>query len=142
MAPVATTTNSYITQVDAAVYFDERLHTDTWDDASADDQERSLIHATRILDTYVEWFETPDKTLDIDQAIKNATCELALVQLSGDTQKVDDMNGIKSLKVAGAVEIEKESGSRTSIIAAHIWAMISHLGSSKITTGSIEIVRS
>lgn len=46
----ASNANSYVTVATADTYFDERVNTSAWDDASTDNQERALIMATRRLD--------------------------------------------------------------------------------------------
>lgn len=46
--PGASNANSYLTQAEADAYFETRLHVDAWDDA--DDKERALMMATRVLD--------------------------------------------------------------------------------------------
>jgi hypothetical protein len=43
-------TNTYISLTDAAAYFNERLYSEAWNDATADDQARALIMATRHID--------------------------------------------------------------------------------------------
>lgn len=104
--------NSFATVSEADDYFDERLNTSDWDDASTDDKERALIMATRRIDR--ETFEgtrvDPDpedqqlawpRTGVVDQdgrvfdndvipdAIKHATFELALV-IIGDEDFLAD----------------------------------------------------
>lgn len=43
-------TNSYISVADATTYFNDRLYADSWTAASADDQAKALIMATKTLD--------------------------------------------------------------------------------------------
>ena len=135
----ADTTNSYSTVAQAEVYFDARLHAGAWTGAEADDKERALIQATRILDSYVTWAEVPDKAAP-PQTITDATCELALVLLSGDVQAKDDMEGIQQVSIAGMSITAATTAKR--IIPAHIRLLIGEYGVIKGGTGSIELVRS
>jgi hypothetical protein len=136
----ATTSNSYIVKTDADTYFDERLHCSAWSAADSEDNERALIHATRILDGYIKWHKTPDKTDNdnIDQAIKDATCEMALVLLDGDMQVKDDMDGLSSVSLSG-MSVAKNGEKK--VIPAHVFRLISHLGQRRGYTGSLTIVR-
>lgn len=104
--------NAYATVAEATAYFDERLDTDDWDNASSDEQKRALIMATRRIDQ--ETFEGEKADLDpedqslewprvgadgpnghvfdndeLPTRLKQATYELALVLL-GDTGFLDD----------------------------------------------------
>ena len=110
MAPVlvatlaGATSNSYITVVDAGIYFDNRLDATDWAAASADNKAASLITATGWLDTLdfygdrsvttqaLKWPRI-DVTCDgveadatfIPREIKDATCEAALALLRNPT---------------------------------------------------------
>lgn len=99
--------NCYVTLSEASDYFDERLYTSDWDDATQDDQERALIMATRRLDqeSYegvrddvdhedqaLEWPRSGATHPDghaydhdvIPPLVKRATYELALVLIGED----------------------------------------------------------
>jgi hypothetical protein len=67
----------------------------------------------------------------IPQKIKDAQCELALVLISQDTQALPGTAGFKSIGVAGAVDLEIDKYDRTKEIPAHVFKIVSHLGSRK-----------
>jgi hypothetical protein len=91
-----------------------------------------------LLDTYLEWHEIPDKASpELDQAIKDATCEMALVLLKGDTQVKDDMEGLESVGLKGMTV--KAKGKKR-IIPSHVYLMIADLAYLK--GHSTEVVRS
>lgn len=120
------TSNSYVDVSSADEYFDNRLHTATWDAASADDRARSLIMATTGLDYRIDWdgikadteqaLAWPrDGLLDDDGNIlddeslpvelTNATCDYALILLDNDLTGLPGTAGVKSLK-ADVVTLE------------------------------------
>ena len=132
----ADSSNSYLILSEAVIYFDARLHSLPWDNAETEDHDRALIQATRLLDTYLVWHEIPDKT-DPGQAIKDATCEMALVLLSGDTQVKDDLEGLESVGLKGMAIKAK---GKKQVVPAHVYMIVSHLADRK-NTGVIEIVR-
>ncbi len=47
--------NSYATIAEADFYFEKRLHTQTWDNATDEDKAKALMWATRLLDEQVSW---------------------------------------------------------------------------------------
>lgn len=83
----------YITIADATIYFSERLHTEVWDEASNTDRLKALIMATRTIDKLNFIGDKTDsaQTLqfprggdsNVPDAIKEATCEVALRLLDG-----------------------------------------------------------
>jgi len=114
--------NSYATVAEADSYFDERLNSSDWDNASADNKKRALIMATRRLDQ--EPFEGVKTDLDPeDQALewprsgasgpnghvfdndelptrlKHATFELGLVILGGDFLADSGLEGFEKVEV-------------------------------------------
>lgn len=83
----------YITRSNANVYFSQKLGTIPWDSATAIDQEKALIQATRMIDRLV-FAGTKSESdqrrqfprggdVEIPKAIQYATCELALQLLNG-----------------------------------------------------------
>ena len=62
-----TAANSYITLADAEIYFEKRLHTDDWTNASDADKNKALVQACRIIDSYCTWLGCPSTTT---QALK------------------------------------------------------------------------
>jgi hypothetical protein len=101
------TSNSFISADDAGVYFDNRLNSTAWDDASSSDKDKALITAskelnllcwkgTRVSSTQAlawprSWVINPDSAFTQDyysesvipDRVKNATCEYALELLKG-----------------------------------------------------------
>lgn len=84
---------SYATSSEAQVYFDKRLNTDAWDDASSEDREKALGQATTIIDrlnflgakadtAQVNQFPRGEDT-ETPQDIKDASSEIALALLDG-----------------------------------------------------------
>jgi hypothetical protein len=106
------TANSYISEVDASSYFDERLNVGAWTAAVSDDRARALISATRWVDT--QWFKgdkaTKEQALEfprdgddvIPVAVQWAVCEVVLALLAAGTTDllaVDSTAGVKRKKV-------------------------------------------
>lgn len=148
----ATSDNSFCLIEEAETYFDERLHSSAWFSATEEDQHRALIQATRIFNTYLRWNDedgdgvvgdTDDEdeaVVAVDDALRFAACEMALVLLQEDTQVKDDMEGIDSIAVAG-INI-KRGTDRKRVIPPHVFAMISHLATYRAAAGSIRVIRS
>lgn len=148
----ATADNSFCLLAEAAAYFDERLHSSAWFSATEEDQHRALIQATRIFNTYLRWndedgddvvgdTDDEDETVvTVDDALRFATCEMALVLLQEDTMVKDDMEGLESIAVAG-INIKRGSDKKR-IIPAHVFSMISHLATYRSASGTIGIIRS
>lgn len=119
----ADSSNSYLILATAESYFETRLHKDAWDAATSEEKETVLINATRLLDSYLVWNEIPDKD-NPDQAIIDATCEMALVILSGDTQVRDDMEGLESVGLKG---MNVRARGKKRIIPPHVFLLVSDL---------------
>lgn len=119
--------NAYLTVAAAALYFDTRPTSASWDDASAGARIRALIQATRQIDTLrfrgesvtdaqaLKWprvsvfnedgYEYP--TNAIPQIVQDATCEAAFQMLvaGADTLADTGLEGFKRAKV-GPLEVE------------------------------------
>ncbi len=111
-----TPTNAYIGVMDAQAYFDSRLGSDAWDQATADDQLKALVMATKKIDllrfigqkaeiTQVLEFPRLGQSA-VPQCVLEATCELAL-QLLDDVDsgiEIDNLavisEGFSTLKTA------------------------------------------
>ena len=117
-------TNSYISLADAETYFEGRLNSDSWDDASEDNKNRALVSATRNIDRQflegekyssdqiLEFPRTIDETTTIPTSVEEATCEEAISQLEEGYQiKKDIRDGLKSKKVG---DMSKSYNSNTS----------------------------
>ena len=83
----------YISVVDADTYFDERLNSDAWEDATTADKTKALITSTRMIDrlnfrgnktvaTQSEQFPRGEDT-EVPDDIKYACCEIAIALLDG-----------------------------------------------------------
>lgn len=83
----------YITVYDADTYFLTRFPSDEWDSASADNKEKALAHASRLIDTLNfigdRHLDTQDMEFPrgddivVTESVKLATCEIAIALLSG-----------------------------------------------------------
>jgi len=127
---ITVSTDSYISVDDADTYFAARLESGSWDDATDDNQERALKQATRLLDQSYDWFslltdedqalgwprqgvyDCEIRLLDEDTIptqVENATCELAIYLLDGNTADRPVLlgQGFKRAKV-GPIEIEAD----------------------------------
>lgn len=67
----------------------------------------------------------------IPQAVKDAQCELSLVLIARDTQAVADTAGFQTISVSGAVNLGVDKYDRVKEVPAHVFQMVSHLGSRK-----------
>lgn len=110
-------TTPYATVDEANAYFAERLRTDAWDDASAEDQEKALKMATRAIERLNFAGEKADENqemqfprgedTEVPQDVKDACCEEALALLSvvtTSTQSPADAARIKRKKIGDAEE--------------------------------------
>lgn len=94
----------YITVNDAQAYFDDRLNSDAWDDATDDDKLKALKTATRLINNlrFIGKKAVPGQEnefprsgqADVPIAIQEATCELALLLLDqiDSNMEVDNTN--------------------------------------------------
>ena len=151
---VVTGANSYSTADEADVYFEQRLHTSTWDDASIDDKEKALMWATRLLDEQVMWYGSPVTdnqplrfprdglyTLEGDEVgsttipsfLKNAVSEFAIHLLAEDrtVETNRDLTGLRRVKI-DTIEIETDPGqmnvSSKPVIPPSVWSIIQPYG--------------
>jgi len=85
--------SNYATPAEAQAYFDNRLHTDPWDDANLSERNASLAMATEIIDRLnykgsktsddqVNQFPRDADTL-VPEDVKKASSEIALALLDG-----------------------------------------------------------
>lgn len=123
--------NSYISLADAEAYFEGRLHSSAWDDATEADQNAALVMATRMIDQTFAYQgyrttttqalgwprtnavdcsgETIDSTVN-PQSIQDATCEQSLALLGFDLTKKPVLlfQGIKKGEIKGGVMAEMD----------------------------------
>lgn len=134
--------NSYVTLLEADTYFETRLNVDAWEAATDDTKNRSLIQATRYLDTYFEWQgsrATDTQALDwgrsnayscetgdliasdtIPISIKESTYEQAFYMLTNtDFGSVANAGDIKKAKI-DVIEVEYFEGGTVSASTAAV----------------------
>ena len=154
------TSNSYLTEVEADAYFDNRLHgTSRW--SALSDKEPALISMTNLLDWYckfkgsqtsttqaLKWPRTgvilPDgTTLDDDiipTNVKNAVCELVLSSISSDRTADSDLAGL-SQATAGPLTLKTDGrgphSTAKEVIPEHVTKMLSDL----ISGGGVSVKR-
>ena len=111
----ASNSNSYVTLVEANNYFDTRLHSLKWNEATDEDKTKALLQATKRLEREKYFGDRKSSSqklsfprvglgyidsilLDniIPEQLKDAQCELAIFMLSNDiTQKEVNTGSIK-----------------------------------------------
>ena len=150
--PGGVSANSYGTETEADTYFDGRLNSDTYVNATDLNQEKALRTATIFLDSRVSWIgdikdqttpqalawprvydstiETPEDILVLGQAIpedlKRAQFELALYLL--ENGEPDETNDLDSIKVGSSLSIDFNEFKANQLIPDSIWPIISYLG--------------
>jgi hypothetical protein len=146
----ASNANSYVTESEANLYFENRLHGyDTWDEF--DDKDKALITASQLLDWYVSWKGTKtdesqsmqwpredvirQSGVEIDDdvippEVKKAVYELAYVSLSSDRTADDALAGIEQVKVSSLM-IKADNGdvesTKRKVIPEQVWKILSDL---------------
>ena len=124
-------TNSYISLADANTYFEDRLNSATWDEATDTDKSKALIQATQIIDqkdflgyksVSTQALKFPrtglvDDGIDVDgstipKRVKDAVCELAIWCLSEDYTEPNDMEAYQSIKIA-VIEVQTRQGNKS-----------------------------
>lgn len=155
-SPIA---NSYITLVEADIYFADRMHSDAWE--NFEDKSSALITSSQMLDWYVKWKgykTTSEQSMEwprvnvirrdgteiasdiVPQEVKVAAFELALSSLEGDRTADDLLAGIEQIK-AGTLMVKADSGDIDSTAAdtipERIWKILSDL----YMRGDISVVR-
>lgn len=125
---------AYATTEEAQAYFNGRLNTDAWDDASTSDKQASLIMATRLIDrlNFLGDKTSDDQTLQfpryddssIPDDIKYACSEIALALLDGVDPELEFQNllmkaqgfaNVRSTYERGTVPLHVVSGIPSSI---------------------------
>lgn len=160
--PGASDANSYVSVSDASEYFRLSYNRTAWANAGTSDKERALAEATRVLDTYVQWFgdiasETQalrwprSNVIDQDgraiasdtipKPIQNLTCEMAYQILNNSGFDVTE-NDIDRVKI-GSLDInfdinQKSNGFNKSIRdALAFWGILTMPSSSSFTTAKL-----
>jgi len=137
-----TESDSYISAEDAKDYFLKRPHSQSIEEE--DDFEKFLMHATLILDSYIDWLgekttedqalEWPRKNLTgidkdtIPKDILTATCELALVLLDDNVLQSVGLSNFESMKIS-SMSLKISSNTSSDLIPRHILELVSQYGS-------------
>ena len=133
------TTAPYCNLEEAEAYFAARLHTEAWTSATEAQRGIALIQATRIFNAFLRWREPLEEPYP--EALRWATCEMALYLLQEDPLAKDSMAGLSRIKL-GELEIEAASGSRRRTIPEYIFAMLAGLADMAVSGCSILVIRS
>ena len=158
----ASDANSYVTLADAEVYFEERLHSDEWDNASETDKIAALVLATELLDVAYNWegykvsttqalrwprsgVTTPDgesvSSSEIPSFLADATAEFALGLLTNDRLKDSPTQGFSQIKVGPIYMQISSNASRGNIVPTTVDFMLSHYGNVKTSGGERRLER-
>lgn len=128
---------SYLNVAQAQDYFDNRLYTGTWDNATSADRLKALKMATRDIDRLNYKSSKTDEnqvlefprggSTEVPQAILNACCELALKYLDGvDPDEEQDKLSVTSQGFASARSTYDRATVpehlRAGIVSAKAWA--------------------
>lgn len=129
--------DSYVTPAEAQNYFDGRLHTDNWDTAEATDRLKSIRMATRLIDRLNFQGEMTDPMQEnqfprggdetVPQAIKDATCELALALLGTSVDDAITQNNIiheRYASVQTSYKNDPQEGLMNGIISQTAWMLL------------------
>ena len=143
--------NSYISQAEGDAYFEAHLYGDSWTNASTEDKDKAMAHATRLLDAHTNWRTGSKKTANqalqwpregaykdgfeispsvVPVEVKNATAELAMLMISNNLTADVDQNNLNSITLGkGALEIEFNDSRPKRQIPFHVDALLQGLGS-------------
>jgi len=147
--PAATNANSYVSLATAGLYIEENLHIyATWASLSTANREASLIYATSLLDTQIDWIGTKgdssqalrwprDDAVDQDGydvtstgipiPVQRATAFYAYFLSQSDRVAEVDTFGFKRLK-AGSLEMEIDKYDRRETMPTIVWDLIKGYG--------------
>ena len=136
--------NSYLTEAEADAYFDGHITPNPFLNAS--NRKVLLVHATRLLDHYMEWdgirmdpeedqaLEWPRQnvldvlTTVVPIRVKNAVCELAAYIATNQTS--EDLAEVDKIRI-GPITIELDSEGSGFLLPPGVVRMLNHLGSAK-----------
>lgn len=158
--------NSFVTLAEAATYMESRLNGSTWDAASADNQNRALVEATRELSARQwvgdrvtasqalawprQWANDPDSpttdyysTSVVPQRVKDAACELAFQFIkagSSDVAALDSTAGVTRKRI-DVIETEYMPYGRATGLARYprVMALVGPLLAAR--AGQLRLVR-
>lgn len=163
MALVATVgdadANSYVTQAEATLYFNDRAHASAW--TSATNKDELLILSSQMLDWYMTWkgyrmtttqgMQWPRTEVyrpsgsevaddEIPKEVKIAVYELALSSIDGDRTEDSALAGISQVKVS-TLMVKAGPGGSDSTDEKTIPRKIRMILKELILRGSMSVVR-
>ena len=154
--PTVDSTNSYVTEAEAATYFGERLYADNWTSATEANRQKALLMACKLLDGHVVWegvkadedqdLEWPRAGVadyeddEIPPLVQEAQMELALVLLATDTTALPGDQGVAEEKL-GPMETVYDKTDRLQVIPDRIMSMLAGLGRLKGLASSVTRTR-
>ena len=125
---------SYATESEAQTYFDNRLHTEPWDDATSTDRNKALGHATKIIDRLNFSGEQTDSTQELQfprggdtvvpQDIKDASAEIALALLDGVNPDLEYENVFMTSQGYGGIRSSFDRSVKPSHVLAGVPSFI------------------
>ena len=147
--------NSYATVAGADDYFDSRPRSDAW--AGLDDDQKALllVHSTRVIDAAMVWYGEPlvetqalafpridgdGIDIGVPTGVKNALCEMALLQNAGDTSAQPATTGFSSIEV-GPIKIVADKQVSQPTIPRFIADLLAPYGSPRAGSGSVRLTR-
>lgn len=147
----------YTTLAAAEDYFDRRIHSEVWDDATEANKTKALATAHVLLDSQMSWKGTPTVSgqenawprtgiagIDpeaVPNSVKLAQTELALVLLTTNTMALPDTAGFKSIQV-DKIKLDMDGATLATVIPDVILSIVGHLGALKGTaSASFEVTR-
>lgn len=123
--PLTVGINTYVTPLQADLYFEDRLRVETWTAAEDEDKDKALLMARRLLDRQafagsladdnqiLAWprsglVDREGRAVDpstVPADVRDAQCELALAFLREDLTADDGRSGVRREKI-GEIEVE------------------------------------
>jgi len=161
-----TNQNSYVTELEADSYFEDRAYSDKWDELDDLSKEPLLILCSRTIDWYVKWKgfkKSADQPMEwprtsvilrdgstvsdsvLPKAVKIAVFEQVLFSIDKDPTLTDPLIGLEEIKVSTLSLRAKpdQSGKRTtskSSIPEKVWKILEDLRSSS-SFGVVRLMR-
>lgn len=141
----ASDANTYTSLADAELYFETRLHSETWDDAVSEDKKAALLSATTFIDIAYDWAgykATSEQSLrwprtgvydvdgfsvastEIPSFLSDAISEMSFAILSDDRLLENATSGFSQLKV-GSIYMQMLSSTRAGIIPTTVDFLLS-----------------
>lgn len=154
--------NSHVSVTDADTYFRNRDNT-TWLDTDVAAKEAALVEGTQYLDGSYRWKGTVAaasqslswpradvvdregrdlSSATVPEAIKDATCELALAQIGGPLLPPLARGGRSTKEKVGPIEVSYAPGAAGGTSYALVDRLVAGLHTGQVSGAMVEIVRS